>query len=167
MVLRPPSPGWGFLNAAAFDGDLFVHRDNLLLEPPSQRALLRHNVDVTTQNALFLGIKWHLEWLGQFGRLGTPFFLRIPDFQGLERRLALMGSQSFGRCHFVLDIHLGSVRFLFGGVKVQWWFRRGPNWNKAWREYPFLSKDIQESLNAFETDPAKLFGRGSHVCGTI
>ena len=24
---------WGFLNAAAFDGDLFVHRDNLLLEP--------------------------------------------------------------------------------------------------------------------------------------
>eukprot|EP00440_Ansanella_granifera_P037464 gb/GFBE01040646.1/.p1 GENE.gb/GFBE01040646.1/~~gb/GFBE01040646.1/.p1 ORF type:complete len:551 (+),score=93.45 gb/GFBE01040646.1/:1-1653(+) len=24
---------WGFLNAAAFDGDLFVHRDNLLLVP--------------------------------------------------------------------------------------------------------------------------------------
>eukprot|EP00930_Biecheleria_cincta_P062766 TRINITY_DN4820_c0_g2_i1.p1 TRINITY_DN4820_c0_g2~~TRINITY_DN4820_c0_g2_i1.p1 ORF type:complete len:596 (+),score=105.10 TRINITY_DN4820_c0_g2_i1:70-1857(+) len=24
---------WGFLNAAAFDGDLFVHRDNLLLPP--------------------------------------------------------------------------------------------------------------------------------------
>mmetsp|Transcript_22789 Transcript_22789/g.59298 ORF Transcript_22789/g.59298 Transcript_22789/m.59298 type:complete len:749 (-) Transcript_22789:64-2310(-) len=24
---------WGFLNAAAFDGDLFVHRDNLLLSP--------------------------------------------------------------------------------------------------------------------------------------
>lgn len=24
---------WGFLNAAAFDGDLFVHRDNLLLGP--------------------------------------------------------------------------------------------------------------------------------------
>mmetsp|Transcript_49632 Transcript_49632/g.105648 ORF Transcript_49632/g.105648 Transcript_49632/m.105648 type:complete len:575 (+) Transcript_49632:178-1902(+) len=24
---------WGFLNAAAFDGDLFVHRDNLLLAP--------------------------------------------------------------------------------------------------------------------------------------
>ncbi|CAE7939825.1 FTSH1, partial [Symbiodinium necroappetens] len=27
---------WGFLNAAAFDGDLFVHRDNLLLEPGSE-----------------------------------------------------------------------------------------------------------------------------------
>ena len=25
--------GWGFLNAAAFDGDLFVHRDNLLMTP--------------------------------------------------------------------------------------------------------------------------------------
>ena len=41
-VLSATPPGWGFLNAAAFDGDLFVHRDNLLLEPPSQRALLRH-----------------------------------------------------------------------------------------------------------------------------
>eukprot|EP00434_Breviolum_minutum_P023290 symbB.v1.2.020544.t1/scaffold1731.1/size134469/1 len=27
---------WGFLNAAAFDGDLFVHRDNLLLEPGTE-----------------------------------------------------------------------------------------------------------------------------------
>jgi len=27
---------WGFLNAAAFDGDLFVHRDNLLLSVPDQ-----------------------------------------------------------------------------------------------------------------------------------
>ncbi|CAE7247394.1 unnamed protein product [Symbiodinium sp. CCMP2592] len=34
--VRRVAEGWGFLNAAAFDGDLCVHRDNLLLEPGSE-----------------------------------------------------------------------------------------------------------------------------------
>jgi len=113
---------WGFLNAAAFDGDLFVHRDNLLLLPEQ---MLDGQPPLRSQQAVEFDVASDDRGRTVAKQITTSAILRPPDWIG--RRLpgvirSFQGAWGFINCDkFAGDlfVHRDSVMQQFQGIELQ------------------------------------------------